>query len=266
MREAREALKENKTEATRSLLKATKIFNQKLAVSLRTDRGCVRELNEDNCLYFRPEDAELLEKKGSILIVADGMGGHSAGEIASRMAVEIVRKVYYEASPPPLLALKSAFFEANRLIYETSLKDKQLEGMGTTCTALALQAGSAVCAHVGDSRLYLRRGDQMYVMTEDHSQVREMVKQGLISAEQSRHHPDKNIVLRALGTHAEVEVFTWQDSIREGDKFLLSSDGLHDLVDDREIEKALIIDDPHEACDQLMMLAKKRGGYDNITA
>ena len=119
---------------------------------------------------------------------------------------------------------------------------------------------------MGDSRLYLMRGGQVYVVTEDQSQVREMVKHGLISEDESRHHPDKNVVLRALGTHSDVEIVTWQDSLREGDKFLLSSDGLHDLLDYQEIEQALSASDPHQICDGLVTLAKQRGSNDDITA
>lgn len=237
----------------------------RMIVSLRTDPGCVRQTNEDSCIYFQPEEADVLKHKGSLLIVADGMGGHAGGEIASRMATEIVHRAYYQDEHLPLFALTASLRQANRRIYETALGDEALSGMGTTCTALVLQNGSAICAHVGDSRLYLARGHQLYLITEDHSQVREMFKQGLISAEEARYHPDKNVIFRALGSHAEVEIPTWEESVREGDRFILCSDGLHDLVENHEIEKAMITHEPHIACKMLVDLAKERGGHDNIT-
>jgi len=139
--------------------------------------------------------------------------------------------------------------------------------MGTTCTALVLQDGSAHCAYVGDSRLYLMRGGEVYLMTEDHSAVMELVHLGLITLEEARHHEDKNVIVRALGSQPKVEVSMWQESfpILEGDKFLLCSDGLSDLVGDDEIKQALLAGDPHRACESLIMLAKERGGHDNIT-
>jgi protein phosphatase len=121
---------------------------------------------------------------------------------------------------------------------------------------------------VGDSRLYLRRGGQTYLMTEDHSAVMEMVKHGIITMEEARHHAEKNVILRALGTSPEVEAAIWEKPlpIQIGDQFLLCSDGLYDLVEDAEINKALAdTTSPHEACEQLIALAKQRGGHDNIT-
>jgi protein phosphatase len=140
--------------------------------------------------------------------------------------------------------------------------------MGTTCTALALQNNSALAAHVGDSRLYLIRGGEIYMMTEDHSAVMEMVKVGLISMEQARHHEDKNVIVRALGTAPQVEVSIWENplELREHDQFVLCSDGLTDLVEDKEIRNIVLsAKDSHSACENLIHLAKKRGGYDNIT-
>jgi serine/threonine protein phosphatase PrpC len=235
--------------------------------SFQSDAGCVRTVNEDRSLYVRPDKSGGGEGKGALFIVADGMGGHSAGEVASEMAVNIVNRAYYESAEDSQTALENAVSEANRSIYEASLRDERLQGMGTTCTALALQDGSAVSAHVGDSRIYLVRDGEIYLMTEDHSQVMEMVKMGLISLKEARHHPDKNIILRALGSHAEVEVATWQEPfpIRGGDRFILCSDGLYDLVEDEEIKRAATDCDPPSACEALIALAKERGGFDNIT-
>jgi len=238
-----------------------------IVASVQTDVGCHRELNEDCGRIVQPGDAELLTAKGRLVIVADGMGGHSAGEVASSMAVDIINRSYYDDPGDAPSALKNAFFEANRQIHESSLQDKARDGMGTTCTALVLWNGSALAAHVGDSRLYLIRNDQIYLMTEDHSAVMEMVKRGLITLADARHHPEKNVILRALGSHPSVEVTTWEEPlpVKDGDRFLVCSDGLYDLVEDNEIMNAVMSEDPHGACGSLIDLAKQRGGYDNIT-
>ncbi len=236
-------------------------------VSVLTDVGCRRESNEDSGRYVKPSDPELLSNKGVLVIVADGMGGHAAGEVASRMAVDVISRTYYDDKADAPIALKRAFEKANRAIYEQSRKEETLKGMGTTCTALALQNSSAFSAHVGDSRLYLVRNEEIYQQTEDHSAVMQMVKRGLLSVEEARRHPDKNVILRAMGRHPEVEVATWEEplSVRDGDQFLLCSDGLHDLVGDEEMKQAALENDPHSACESLIALAKQRGGHDNIT-
>jgi len=202
-----------------------------------------------------------------LVIVAEGMGGHYAGEVASRMAVEVISRAYYEDKAEARLALKRAFEKANRAIYEQSRQEETLKGMGTTCTALALQNSYAFFAHVGDSRLYLVRNGEIYRQTEDHSVVMQMVKRGLLSVEEARRHPEKNVILRAMGRHPTVEVAVWDEplSVREGDQFLLCSDGLHDLVEDEEMKQAMLENDPPFACESLIALAKKRGGHDNIT-
>ena len=238
-----------------------------VVVSMSSDVGCVRELNEDSGTYIRPDDPELLLNKGLLVVVADGMGGHSAGEVASRLAVDVVTRAYYEDGGDPRSALEKAFHEANHEIHQAAEKDASKNGMGTTCTALVLQNGTAISAHVGDSRLYLVREGSIYLMTEDHSAVMEMVKAGLITLEQARHHPEKNVILRAMGSHPEVEVTTWQEPfpVRAGDRFLLCSDGLYDLVEDEEIKGIVMLGAPQTACESLIALAKERGGHDNIT-
>jgi serine/threonine protein phosphatase PrpC len=238
-----------------------------VVVSVQTDVGCYREINEDCGRYIDPSDESLLETRGRLTVVADGMGGHSAGEVASKMAVDVITSSYYEGADDAGPALRRSFQQANSAIHEASANDQKLTGMGTTCTALVLRNGSALAAHVGDSRLYLVRGDQIYLMTEDHSAVMEMVRQGLLTLEQARHHPDKNVILRALGSHPEVEVTLWETPfpLRAGDRFLLCSDGLYDLVEDAEIKSAVMSEAPHLACERLIALAKERGGYDNIT-
>src|SRR5215212_4414307 len=235
--------------------------------SVQTDVGCVREINEDSGRMVRPADPALLAEKGLLVVVADGMGGHSAGEVASQMAADIVPRLYYEARAEPGAALRRAVEEANRRIHEAAADDESKHGMGTTCTALALCGGTAYAAHVGDSRLYMLRAGQLYQLSEDHSAVNEMVKLGIITKEQARTHEDKNVILRALGTTPEVEVSVLEPfAVREGDRYLLCSDGLHDLVVEHEIAAVLSeSEDTHAAGERLIAMAKERGGHDNIT-
>lgn len=240
-----------------------------LVASMQSDVGCVRAGNEDNGQYASPSETQLRADKGALMIVCDGMGGHTSGEVASHLAVETIRREYYASAAEPSQAIKEATERANREVYQTAVADETLRGMGTTCTALALCRGMAFCAHVGDSRLYMLREEEIYQLTEDHSAVMELVKMGVITMDEARDHPDKNVILRALGTAPQLEVSVWNAPlpVRENDQFLLCSDGLYDLVADEEIKMVLRArrDDPQTACGELIALAKERGGHDNIT-
>lgn len=234
---------------------------------LLTDMGCRREINEDGGRHIHPVEGERLNRKGVLTLVADGMGGHAAGEVASRLAVEVISRVYYESSDEPARALKLAFREANRAIYNAAHGDENLKGMGTTGTALVLHQGMGYCAHIGDSRLYMIRGAGIYRMSEDHTMVMDMVKRGLLRPAEASRHADRNVLVRALGAAPNVEISTWEKPfpVREGDRFILCSDGLYDLVSDEEIKAATLEMDPPAACRNLIDQAKARGGHDNIT-
>ena len=237
-------------------------------VSVWTDVGCVREVNEDCGRYVSPRDPVLLAHKGVLAFVADGMGGHVGGEVASRIVGDELGRFYYHApASGPHAALRAAVERVNHVIYQASLHDVALQGMGTTCTALVLRGDTAFSAHVGDSRLYLVRDGRIKRLSDDHSLVNEMVKQGLISEEQARTHEDRNVITRALGLSPTVEVDTWETPlpVRPHDRFLLCSDGLYDLVDDEEIHEIVLAETPHAAGERLVALAKERGGHDNIT-
>jgi protein phosphatase len=258
---------EQSVKPTRFLEQQSEGASLEVVAGLKSDVGCIREMNEDSGHFTLPDDPQVLREKGRLFVVADGMGGHSGGEVASQIAVKVITQVYYEDESDPRTSLQNAFREANHRIYKESQRDENLKGMGTTCTALVLKDGSAISAHVGDSRLYLVRNGHIYLMTEDHSAVMEMVKRGWISLSDARHHPDKNVILRAMGSHPEVEVSTWQEPfpLKEGDRFLLCSDGLYDLVEDEEIKQLVLASDPQNACENLVTLARERGGHDNIT-
>lgn len=239
-----------------------------LEMSLVSDTGCVREANEDSGRIVQPSDVATCAARGVLVIVADGMGGHAAGDVASRLAVDTINRAYYDSPGDPGSALTSALVAANRAIFAHASSDRGLTGMGTTCVALAYCGGLAYASHVGDSRLYLLREGAIYQMTRDDSAVGQMVQQGLLSREDARHHEDRNILLKALGTHAGVAVSQWHEPfpVCAGDAFVLCSDGLTDLVHDAEILEAVSTGvHPSEAAQSLVERAKSRGGFDNIT-
>jgi protein phosphatase len=233
-----------------------------------TDIGCVRENNEDSYGYHEPVADGDFAAKGWLLVVADGMGGHSGGEVASQMAVDTIREAYAASrQPDPAAALLEAFKAANQAVYDASRQNPRLRGMGTTCTALVLKGDRAYFAHVGDTRLYLIRDGAIRQLTDDHSYVMRLVRDGLITKAQAETHPHKNILERALGTKDTIDVDGSKDPIpvRKHDVFVLCSDGLTNLVSDEEIKELALASLPPSACQALVALAKSRGGYDNVT-
>jgi len=232
-----------------------------------SDVGAERKLNEDCATYVLPQLPDSRTEQGALALVADGMGGHAAGEVASAIAAEVVSRTYYSRLGDRHVALRYAFQAANRIINEAARADDRCVGMGTTCTALAIKDGFAYAASVGDSRLYLLRAGQITQVTEDHSLVMAMVKAGALSAEEARSHPSRNVILRALGTQSKVDVDVWPEPLQlhPGDRFVLCSDGLSDLVDDQTIERLALNQEPLEASRALIDAALTAGGYDNIT-
>ena len=239
-----------------------------LVAASMTDAGKVREKNEDSYGRFEPSDPQIQNSKGSLFIVADGMGGHKGGEVASRLAVEDIRSQYYSVQgEDPAIALVEAFQKANQSIFEKSQSNESLTGMGTTCTAMVIRQEFAYFAHVGDSRAYLFRQGELRQITEDHSLIGEMLRSGLISKEDARTHPQRNVITKSLGVQISVETDTPSTpfSIEDGDVFLLCSDGLTTLVFDEDIKEALSAQNIGEACSRLIDLANDKGGNDNIT-
>jgi len=243
-------------------------MNVVISAGLVSDSGSVRTSNEDCGRIVQPGDAANLDRRGVLAVVADGMGGHSAGEIASRLAVETIHRAYFASEEEPSVALASAVAAANAAIFARASADADLHGMGTTCVALVIRGDAAHAVSVGDSRIYLARGGRIYQMTVDDSAVGDMVSRGLITRAEAKHHHDRNVILKALGTHAAVDAGAWQRPfpVRPDDVFVLCSDGLTDLVDDDEIlSNASSVASAVDACRALVQLAKSRGGFDNIT-
>jgi PPM family protein phosphatase len=223
-----------------------------------TDTGRVRQNNEDALLVGEGEDETLF-------VVADGIGGFEAGEVASSLAVDVLKNLQPDES------FKAAIAEANRRIVAAGRGDEKLSGMGTTVVAIRFGGTQrepvAEVAHVGDSRAYLMRGGDMNAITEDHSLVAELVRSGDLTRDQAAEHPQKNLITRALGADEEVDVDTTILTIEAGDRILLCSDGLSDMVSEAEISE-LLADapaDPERVASGLLSAALEAGGNDNIT-
>lgn len=236
-----------------------------------SDRGLARSHNED-CYE--------IDRERGLYLVADGMGGHRHGEVASRLAVETIRgfvdrivggDATLPSLPEPRLSrqgnlLKMAVRLAHDEVIRAIREDHRLAGMGTTVVALSLDGGLASVAHVGDSRAYLLREGSMRLLTQDHTWVNEQVSAGFLSHDQARTHPLKNVVTRALGGESRLEVDVCEIEVEPDDLYLLCSDGLTTMLSDGEIERCAGTDaSPREVCKALVEAANGRGGLDNVT-
>ena len=224
-----------------------------------TDIGRVRQLNEDSC--YQPERGE------RFCAVADGMGGHNAGEVASALAVKTYADYMRAVERITAEALRAAVVRANDAVYRASQESPEVSGMGTTFSALAMEGKCAFIAHVGDSRIYLIRRGALMQVTMDHTLVEEMVLKGLITVREARVHPKRNIITRALGTEPRVDIDMLQLDLRPGDIFFLCSDGLTNHVAERDILRVTLGEsDWQEKLRKLVAVALENGGQDNITA
>jgi serine/threonine protein phosphatase PrpC len=225
-----------------------------LLVGFATDVGLVRDRNED--AYFAASRC---------YAVADGMGGHKAGEVASEIAIEVVASEYEERGSVDF-DIAHCISKANRRVIQASRNRDELEGMGTTLTVVTLCDGVLRVGHVGDSRAYLLRADSVVQLTEDHSVVGELLRSGLLTPEEAECHPQRHAITRALGFSENLDIDMGEHQLVPGDAVLLCTDGLHDIVADDEIAQTVSMwHDPDEACMELVKLARARGGHDNIT-
>jgi len=233
-----------------------------------TDIGCVRENNEDYYGYAEPDSDSEFQLRGRLVVIADGMGGHEGGQVASGLAVDALRQFFLEGpAGDPARVLASAFQAAHAGIHEHALQHPELRGMGTTCTAALLRDAALTYGHVGDSRLYLLRDGAIVRLTRDHSYVQQLIDGGVITPEQARTHPGRNILTSALGADSagEADIAEAPVVLEPADILLMCTDGLHGLVSDDELAAIASQKKPREACQQLVDLAKSRGGPDNIT-
>lgn len=232
-----------------------------MKISSATSVGKVRPVNEDAFFVSPPDES------GSLLaVVADGMGGHNAGEIASSEAINVIKDVVLDNEHNAKEMLTQAINSANSTVYNMSLDKQALFGMGTTITACVIEKDKVTAAQVGDSRLYLIRDDMIIQITKDHSLVEMLIENGSITKEDAKHHPQKNVITRAIGTDKEVSADIYEFSICEGDIILLCSDGLVNMVEDEKILSVITRTKSfEETADKLVCEAENAGGSDNIT-
>src|SRR3990172_1944330 len=224
----------------------------------------VRSGNEDS--FFAEADSHR-----GVFMVADGMGGHAAGEVASEMAVQIVARALLQiesvAQPDASDRTAPSPRGPNRAIYDRMLAENDKQGMGTTASVLLLSDAHYLIGQIGDSRIYMLRDGALIQITKDHSYVQEQVDAGLLTPEQARYHPYSNVITRCVGAAESVEADLYAGEVRAGDVFLVASDGLTGMVDDRRLQQMLLArSGPGRIVDALIAEANGRGGLDNITA
>jgi len=227
----------------------------------RTDVGVVRSGNEDSFL---------LEPGQGVFIVADGMGGHAAGEVASDMAVRIVGKALHNVvgreDDDAAGVIREAIIEANGEIFRRTLVEEEKRGMGTTTTAMIINGPHYIIGQVGDSRAYVLRDGELLQLTKDHSYVQEQVDAGYLTPQQARTHPYSNVITRCVGANADVAPDTYIGTVRLGDMYLLASDGLTGMLEDDELLSIMLAQtSPGALVDTLVAEANRRGGLDNVT-
>ncbi len=229
----------------------------KITSCAATDRGKMRDHNED---------AMKTDGKGDVFIVADGMGGHRAGEVASQMACDLIATALENtAGSPPPQRLESALTYANERLFDHQLHHPQCRGMGTTLTALLVEDRMGYIAQVGDSRAYHFRGGALQQITRDHSLVAELVRSGELAAEEAFDHPQKNVLTKALGTDPHIKVDLFELELMDRDLILLCTDGLTNMIEDATLTDLLAAGDHGELCEEMVRLANENGGRDNIT-
>lgn len=229
-------------------------------IKCRTDRGIKRKINEDYVLTVKGTNYVLL-------IVADGMGGQNAGEIASSMAAMTIRSFVFDefmSYDDKQDLLREAIVRANNKIYKTASQNVEMAGMGTTVTCILICGDSLYYGHVGDSRAYVINNDSIRKITQDHSLVQELIDNGTITEAEAIEHPQRNLITRAVGTEKYVIVDTGIEKLNSDDKVLLCSDGLTSYLTDEEIH-SFVKSDAFGAVDKMISCANDRGGKDNIS-
>jgi PPM family protein phosphatase len=233
-----------------------------------SDVGCIRTNNEDSYCYWESEDDALFARLGRLAVVADGMGGYEGGQIASRLAVEVVRENYAGSlDSSTQQALLGAFAEAHRRIQRNASQSVALREMGTTCTAFALLKNKLYFAHVGDSRLYLLREGKLQRLTRDHTLIARWIENGAIRPEEAETHPQKHVLTAALGIAEDIQPHYSPAplQVQPRDVLMLCTDGLWGQVSGEEIQEILGSQSPQESCRELVHRAINHGAPDNVT-
>ena len=250
--------------------RAAQSRDMKVTIKAATDIGKVRDHNEDSFLTLGGKSSP--RGFDALLVVADGMGGHAAGEVASQMTVDGIKRMLAseDLESPDLEGnafgafLGKVLESVNQEVWEAG-QTPEKQGMGTTCTLAAMRGDQLFLAHIGDSRAYLLRGGELHQVSTDHSWVEEAVAMGTLTREEARVHPNRNVITRAIGLDQQVKVDTCSMPLANGDLILLCSDGLNSMIGDDEIERILKESAPKQVCQALIDAANGHGGHDNTT-
>ena len=246
-----------------------------LDVASRTDIGLKRAVNEDNVISVIPEDPQTMTQKGALFVVADGMGGHTQGDVASELAVTTIRNTYYQDTSDDIAtSLRKAVERANLVIVERNGEQPEpteeikpvFKGMGTTIAAVVLKDSAAYIANAGDSLVYLIRAGQVRQLAENHSWVAEQVRTGKMTQAEADAAGNKNVITRCLGTIRDVNVYVGTEPVQDKDILVLCTDGLHMEVSEDEMRTIVEHYGPEESAQRLIARANENGGPDNITA
>ncbi len=240
----------------------------RVIVGAGTDTGSVREQNED-AVYVSDSKADGVDANGRLIAIADGMGGYQRGEVASRLALDTLQSEFYgsEIGPNDVpLRLKQAFRKANDLIFADGSAEGEQNMMGTTLVAAVVRGSDLTIANVGDSRAYLVRADRLTQITRDHSLVAEQVAAGAMTEQEARESQHRNIITRALGHRQRVDVDIFEIRLLPDDRLVMTTDGLHDYVDEDEMVSVPLTRHPEDAARELVHLALEHESNDNVTA
>ena len=237
-----------------------------MEIGAKTDIGKTRDNNQD--AYYISQEGD-----NFLFVIADGMGGHKAGETASNMAVDIIGDSLNILLTKSNLSekeiedkIKASIHDANSRIYKKSMKDERFSGMGTTVTLAYIKDKDIFIGHAGDSRAYILRNNVLVQVTKDHSLVEELIRNGSISEEEAKHHPQRNVITRAVGSSSEINTDLIKEYKNHGDILLLCTDGLTSMLNDDEIKNSLLSNESmQKACEDLVRLSNDKGGFDNIT-
>ena len=241
-------------------------MQHKVEIAVQTDVGRVRTENQDHFCVYQPEDDATARRKGAFVVVADGMGGHTGGTVASHTAIDAIYESFTRSEADSMRELvEGAILSGNDAVRTKAQSNPQIKDMGTTCVCMQVRGENVLVAHLGDSRCYMFRGDAAEIVTRDHTYLNELVDIGLLTAEQAEGHPDKNIITRCVGMSASLDIEFNHRKAVAGDIFAMCSDGLSNFVTTEEIQEEVFKSSAEDACTHLIELANSRGGDDNIT-
>jgi protein phosphatase len=232
-----------------------------------TDKGAVRTQNQDSVLFVKPFDKHVKSTKGCLAVVADGMGGHNSGEVASLMATELFSSEYFKSQVSIIESLEKAFEFTNRKIFQAAQNKTQFKGMGTTFSGVVIWQDNLYIIHIGDSRVYMISENEINQITKDHTYVQHLIDTKVITESERDNHPNGNVITKALGTqkNAKADIFKAKQKFTKDDKIIICSDGLYEYIKDEELKDIVLNNQPEAASQKLIITAKNRGGHDNIS-